>query len=203
MPGHELKVCNDKGDRLGDREIGHIMIRGASVMNGYYCNEDATKVVLTEDGWLCTGDMGYLLDGEIIITGRAKELILHNGRNIWPQDIEWAVERVKTLRNGDAAAFSVEHESDETVVVLVQCRLADALKREALRREVGAVVQRHTGVECDVVLVPPRSLPFTSSGKLSRIGAKVRFLSGEISDLSPGANFPDLRVVSGGKTGHA
>ena len=82
-----------------------------------------TAAVLDANGFLATGDMGYTLDGEIVITGRAKDLILHNGRNIWPQDIEWAAEQVEPLKSGDVAAFAVEGEDgDDDVVVLVQCR---------------------------------------------------------------------------------
>lgn len=184
IDGHELCVKDDQGNVLGEREIGHILIKGPSIMGGYFENPEATANVMRGDGWMDTGDMGYLLDGEIVITGRSKDLILHNGRNIWPQDIEWAAEAVSPLRHGDAAAFSVEEDNDEKVVVLVQCRTADQQMRDAMRREIGAVIQRHAGVDCDVVLVPPRSLPFTSSGKLSRMGAKVGFLSGEISEVS-------------------
>src|SRR5690606_20375171 len=132
-----------------------------------------------------TGDMGYMLDGQIVITGRSKDLILHNGRNIWPQDIEWAVEQLTPLRSGDAAAFAMDGDGDdESVVVLVQCRLAGEDDRDALRRRIAAVIRQQAGVECRVVLVPPRSLPFTSSGKLSRMGAKLRYLSGEIAEVS-------------------
>jgi fatty-acyl-CoA synthase len=144
--------------------------------------------VIGEGGWLDTGDMGYWLDGEIVITGRAKDLILHNGRNIWPQDIEWAAEQIEPLRSGDVAAFAVEGEDgDDDVVVLVHCRLADAAGMEDLRRKVAGVVHHSAGVECSVVLVPPKSLPFTSSGKLSRAVAKQNYLAGEIAEMAPGA----------------
>jgi fatty-acyl-CoA synthase len=142
-----------------------------------------------------TGDMAYWLDDEIVITGRAKDLILHNGRNIWPQDIEWAVERVEPLRHGDVAAFAVEGDDDEDdVVVLVQCRLKDKNEMERLRRNVAAVVHQTVGIECDVILVPPKSLPFTSSGKLSRAGAKQQYLSGEILELESDRP-PKLRTL--------
>ena len=155
-------------------------------MAGYYHNAEATAAAIGADGFLDTGDMGYWLDGEIVITGRAKDLILHNGRNIWPQDIEWAAEQIEPLRSGDVAAFAVEGEDgDDEVVVLVQCRLHDRAAIEALRHEVAAVVHRSAGVECKVVMVPPKSLPFTSSGKLSRAGAKQKFLSGEIAESRP------------------
>ncbi len=184
LPDHKIEVRDDRGVILGEREIGHILISGPSLMAGYFGNENATKTVLSDDGWLDTGDMGYWLDGEIVITGRSKDLILHNGRNIWPQDIEWSAEQIEPLRSGDVAAFAVEDDNDEDhVVVLVQCRLSKRDEREELRRDVKATIQRSAGVECHVVLVPPRSLPFTSSGKLSRAGAKANFLSGEIAEI--------------------
>src|SRR5690606_24744409 len=192
LPGHEIQIRDDQGRALAEREIGHIVIRGPNLMTGYFNNADATEAVLDDDGWLATGDLGYMLDGQLVITGRSKDLILHNGRNIWPQDIEWAVERIEPLRSGDVAAFAVEgaHDDDE-VVVLVQCRLTEEADREMLRRRVAAAVHQHAGIECDVVLVPPRSLPFTSSGKLSRAAAKLRYLSGEIGEISK-------RYVTGG-----
>ncbi len=184
LPGHSLEVRDDEGRVLGDREIGHIMIKGPSLMAGYFENPEANEAVMLDDNWLATGDMGYLLDGRVVITGRSKDLILHNGRNIWPQDIEWAVERVEPLRSGDAAAVAVERGDDDYVVVLVQCRLTDEQEREELRRQIAAVVHQTAGVECDVVLIAPKSLPFTSSGKLSRAGAKAKFLAGEIREIS-------------------
>ena len=199
LPGHEIEVRGDDGETLAEREIGHIVIKGPSLMAGYYDNPEATAAIMSEDGWMATGDMGYMLDGQIVITGRSKDLILHNGRNIWPQDIEWAVEQIAPLRSGDAAAFAVEGDADdESVVVLVQCRLGDEGKRDDLRRNIAAVVHQQAGVECRVVLVPPRSLPFTSSGKLSRAGAKLRYLSGEIAEVSKQYVARTLRLPSVG-----
>jgi fatty-acyl-CoA synthase len=170
---------------LGQRMVGRIFVKTPSLMSGYFRDDQATSLALGLDGFLDTGDMGYWLDGEIVITGRAKDLILHNGRNIWPQDIEWAAEHLEPLRAGDVAAFAVEGDNGEDeVVVLVQCRLQDQESIEALRREVAAVVHRGAGVHCKVVMVPPKSLPFTSSGKLSRSGAKQRYLSGEIAEIT-------------------
>jgi fatty-acyl-CoA synthase len=181
VPEHELVVRDGKGNILGDREIGHVMVKGPSLMSGYYNNLDATAEIMGEDGFMDTGDMGYLLDGQIVLTGRAKDLILHNGRNIWPQDIEWAAEQLDDLRSGDVAAFGIEDEDgEEHVTVLVHCRFADEARREALRSNVNKIVHQSAGVECNIVLIPPRSLPFTSSGKLSRAGAKSKFASGEI-----------------------
>ncbi len=185
LPGHEMIIRDDDGNILKERQIGHIFVTGPSLMTGYYRDGQATEAVIGSDGYLATGDMGYLLYGEIVVTGRAKDLILHNGRNIWPQDIEWAAEKVEPLRTDDVAAFAVEgDDGEDDVVVLVQCRLTEAHEIEALRREVSAVVHHSAGVECLVVLVPPKSLPFTSSGKLSRAGAKQKYLSGELAEIS-------------------
>jgi fatty-acyl-CoA synthase len=184
LAGSSVEIRNERGAALGDRQVGRIFVRTPSLMSGYFHDAEATAAALGQDGFLDTGDMGYWLDSEIVITGRAKDLILHNGRNIWPQDIEWAAEQIEPLRSGDVAAFAVEGEDGEDeVTVLVHCRLQDTAAVEALRHEVAAVVHRSAGIECRVVMVPPKSLPFTSSGKLSRAGAKQKFLSGEIAEL--------------------
>ncbi len=185
LPGHSLEVRGENGDLLPDREIGRIFAKGPSLMAGYYNNQEATQSVLGDDGSLDTGDMGYMLDGRVVITGRAKDLILHNGRNIWPQDIEWAAEKLPGLKSGDVAAFAIENEvGEDDVVVLVECRANDNVERVELRRNVGKIVHQSAGVDCRIVLVPPRSLPFTSSGKLSRASARQKFVEGEIADIA-------------------
>jgi fatty-acyl-CoA synthase len=187
LPGHEVVVVDKVGRPLGDRQVGRLFIKGPSLMAGYFGNEEATRAVMRASGYMDTGDMGYLIDGRIVITGRAKELILHNGRNIWPQDIEWAVERIQPLRSGDVAAFAVEQcLGEDEVIVLVECRIKDTEGMENLRREVHAAVLRSSGINCTVVLVAPRSLPFTSSGKLSRVQAKAQYQSGEIAEIGKG-----------------
>jgi len=182
LPGHEIEVRDASGNPLPERRIGRVFFRGPSVMSGYYGQPELTRETLSPDGWLDTGDLGYLLDGEIVITGRAKDLIILNGRNIWPQDLEWAAEDgVGELRRGDVAAISVENaaeEDAERIVILVQCRTTDPEARAKLAREVAAVLQQAMAVEATVVLVPPHGLPQTSSGKLSRARAKANFLHG-------------------------
>lgn len=179
MPGHELAIRDHEGNDLPDRVIGRVHVRGPSVMNGYFGDPAATKRVLSKTGWLDTGDMGYTVDGKLVITGRGKDLIICNGRNIWPQDIEWAVEGLGGLRRGDAAAFSVEDaEGAEQVVVVVQCRATEPEARGQLEREISAATRLVAGADCRVVLAQPRSLPMTSSGKLSRTSAKANYLAG-------------------------
>jgi fatty-acyl-CoA synthase len=186
MPGYSIEIRDDAGNRLPERTVGRVCIRGPSLMTGYFRNPQATRAAITSDGWLDTGDMGYLVDGELVITGRSKDLIILNGRNIWPQDLEWAVEKLEGLRPGEVAAFAVNAEDNrERVVVIVECRLTNAAAQRALRHAVKAAVQKVASIECEAVLAPPRSLTFTTSGKLSRAAAKANYLSGVIRDVAP------------------
>jgi fatty-acyl-CoA synthase len=179
LPGHRLEVRDESGKALGEREVGRIFVAGPSIMPGYYNDPEATHAVLSAGGWLDTGDLGYLLGGEIVVTGRAKDLIIVNGRNVWPQDIEWAVEAKRVVKSGDSAAFSVDTIDGERVVVAVLARVAGEEARQALARDVAGAVREAVAVDCDVVLVPPTiGLPMTSSGKLSRARAKANYLAG-------------------------
>ena len=177
MPGHDMEVW-DRNKPLGERQVGRVMIKGPSVMETYFNAPEATAAVRFPGGWFDTGDLGYVVDGEIVITGRSKDLIICNGRNIWPQDIEWAVETLDGLRSGDAAAFSVDDGDGEKVFIVIHCRKRAEDERAALRDEVAAIVKRTAGVDCTVVLSPPHGIPVTSSGKISRAGTKQRYLEG-------------------------
>lgn len=180
LADHRVEVRGPDGRPLPDRRIGRIFVQGPSVMAGYFDDPDGTAEVLDDRGWLNTGDMGYLIDGDLVVTGRSKDLIILNGRNIWPQDVEWAVEQLPAVRTGDVAAFSIADDMvGEAVVVAVQCRVTDPDARRAMRREISAVVRISAGVDCNVVLVPPHGLPHTSSGKLSRTQARANYLAGE------------------------
>ncbi len=189
LPGTELEIGGPGGDALPERRVGRILVRGPGLMRGYDGRPAETAAVLSPDGWLDTGDLGYRLGNEVVVTGRAKDLIVVNGRNVWPQDLEWSVEQsVPALRSGDVAAFSVEEDETETVVVLVETRVApDPGARAALAAEVAGTLRARHGLEGRVVLVPPGSLPHTSSGKLSRVMARARYLQGDFAPLAAAA----------------
>jgi fatty-acyl-CoA synthase len=183
MPGHDIEIRDDNGVRRPDRRIDRIFIKGPSVMSGYFQDPEMTAGILGADGWLDTGDMGYMIDGALVITGRTKDLIICNGRNIWPQDIEWAVEQLAGVRTGDVAAFSVTGDDGvEQVVIVMASRLTDDKSRLAIVHQIEATVRSTAGVGCEVVLAPPRSLPHTSSGKLSRSSVKETYLTGKYPD---------------------
>jgi len=176
----EIQIRDEDGNTLPDRAIGKVWCRGPSVMVGYFRDQEATDACLV-DGWLDTGDMGYMSGGYIYIVGRAKDMIIINGRNHWPQDIEWAVEQLPGFKAGDIAAFAITTPGgEETPAVLVQCRTTDPGERTRLREEIRERVRAITGMNCVVELVPPKTLPRTSSGKLSRSKARNLYLSGEI-----------------------
>lgn len=174
-----IEVRDADGNILPDRVIGKVWCTGPSLMVGYFRDPESTEACM-QDGWLDTGDMGYMSNGYIYIVGRAKDMIIINGKNYWPQDIEWAVEQLPGFKAGDIAAFSVSNGGEETPAVLVQCRTSDEAERAKLREQIKDKVRSVTGMNCVVELVPPRTLPRTSSGKLSRAKARNLYLSGEI-----------------------
>ncbi len=182
LPEYELEIRDENDASLGEREIGRVCVKGPSVMVGYYMDEDATRQCLSDDGWLDTGDIGYMAKGSLYIIGRIKDLIIINGKNHWPHDIEWAVEKLPELRSGDSAAISIPGENNEEIpAILVQCRKRDEEERIDLENRIKSEVQAVIGKAPKVILVAPRSLPRTSSGKLSRVKARRQYLEGLLS----------------------
>ncbi|MBU0557068.1 MAG: fatty acyl-AMP ligase [Alphaproteobacteria bacterium] len=178
--GMTVEIRDEFGGLLPERTIGKVWTTGPSLMVGYFRDQESTDACMV-DGWLDTGDMGYLSDGYLYIVGRAKDMIIINGKNHWPQDIEWAVEQLPGFKQGDIAAFAITTAGgEEAPAVLVHCRVSDNVERARLREEIRERVRSITGMNCVVELVPPRSLPRTSSGKLSRSKARTLYLTGEI-----------------------
>ncbi|MFO1260560.1 MAG: fatty acyl-AMP ligase [Sphingomonadaceae bacterium] len=175
-----VEIRDEDGGLLGEGQIGKVWTTGPSLMVGYFRDQEATDACMV-DGWLDTGDMGYMSDGYLYIVGRAKDMIIINGKNHWPQDIEWAVEQLPGFKQGDIAAFAITTPGgEEAPAVLVHCRTSDDAERAKLRDQIRDRVRAITGMNCVVELVPPRTLPRTSSGKLSRSKARKLYLEGEI-----------------------
>ncbi|MCB8875177.1 fatty acyl-AMP ligase [Acidisoma silvae] len=186
LKGHKVEVRGRDGAVLADRAVGRVFARGPSIMHEYKGRPVETLESLSGDGWLETGDLGYRIGETLVITGRAKDLIIINGRNIWPQDLEWTVERaVPQVRTGDCAAFSIEENGSEVLVVAVEARgIADAEAGKLLIEEVRGALVSHHGVDSRVVLVPPGSLPYTSSGKLSRAKTRQSYLTAALPTVA-------------------
>ena len=170
-PEHEVEVRNEEGDKLPDRMVGEVVTRGPSVTSGYFNLPEATAEAFQE-GWLHTGDLGYFVDGQLHICGRKKDLIIINGANHYPHDIEWSVGDMEGVRRGNVVAFSVTHEESEALVVIAESNSPDA---ERLKKEIPDEVAKQHGLSpIDVALVPLGTIPKTSSGKPQR--SKTRTL---------------------------
>lgn len=177
LAGHEIKVVDENGVELSPMMVGSILVRGSSIMTGYFNNPVETAKVVKADGWLDTGDIGFLHDGDLYITGRRTDVIIVNGRNIRAQDVEELAEQQPEVRTREASAFGVSDENGSTSVVLVvESRLSSADDRQLLINRLQQVIYMAFGVNCVVELVPPHTLPRTSSGKLSRFAARQGFL---------------------------
>lgn len=193
VPGLEMRVVDpDTYDERPDRHVGELLIRGTSVTPGYYKRPDAT-IDLFRDGWLCTGDLAYLLDGELVLCGRIKDVIIVGGRNVFPEDIERAagavaIPEVGSVRAGNVIAVGVEgYKGKESVVVVAEVRVSgDGDDRAAALAAVRGEVHRRALEVCgipprDVMLVQPGTLPKTSSGKLQRAKCREQYVNEELS----------------------
>ncbi|MGH9069118.1 MAG: AMP-binding protein, partial [Acidimicrobiales bacterium] len=169
----------------GEREVGELQVRGSSVTPGYYADPEATAAAFTADGWLRTGDLAYLAEGELVVCGRSKDVIIVGGRNVFPEDVERAVGGVPGVRAGNVIAFGVEGRNGrEGVVVVAETREVDP---SPLRQAVAEAVRSSVGVPArDIVLVDPGSLPKTSSGKLQRSLCRQRYLGSELQPVPGG-----------------
>jgi fatty-acyl-CoA synthase len=177
--GLEIRVVDPiTGDELQDREVGELEIRGTSVTPGYYKRPDA-NAELFHEGWLRTGDLAYLLDGEMVMCGRIKDMIIVGGRNVFPEDVERALADVDGVRAGNVIAFGIDgHQGKEGLVVVAESKGDDHAQ---VRRSVAQRVRDAIGLPAkEIVLVEPGSLPKTSSGKLQRSLCKLRYLGQEL-----------------------
>ena len=173
LPGIEVRVVGDDGAVLGDREVGVLQLRGSSVTPGYL-TVDGPVATQDADGWFDTGDEGYTVDGQVIVCGRRKDVIIMGGRNIYPTDIERAATAVEGVRAGNAVAVRLDAGSSrERFAVVVESKLAgDDNAERVLRKEVGARVFEAVNARPAAVLVlPAGTLPKTPSGKLRRAAA--------------------------------
>jgi fatty-acyl-CoA synthase len=179
VPGLEMKVVHpDTREALPERHVGELLLRGTSVTPGYYKRPDATAALFRDD-WLCTGDLGYLLDGQLVLCGRIKDVIIVGGRNVFPEDIERACGLLDGVRAGNVIAFGVEgYKGKETVVVVAEVRADDL---DAVRESIHHRTLEVCGLPPrDVMLVRPGTLPKTSSGKLQRSKCRELYLEEEL-----------------------
>ena len=178
LPGFEFSILDDNGVEMANRHCGHIHLKGPSVMRGYFHDEESTSQVLSEDGWLNTGDIGYRIDDHLVITSRSKDVIIIKGRNIWPYDLEVLAQQTCGVKLGGVAAFSVSlNKMEEQAVLVVETKEKDADSRLHIIEDINRSIHAHFGINVLIDLTPRGTLPRTSSGKLSRSQSKQDYLA--------------------------
>jgi fatty-acyl-CoA synthase len=192
LPGHEVRIVDERGDEVADRAEGFLWFRGPSATAGYYRNPKATEALLPlgpatgegEYAWVNSGDRAYRADGEFYVTGRVKDIIIKGGRNLYPHEVEELAARAEGIRKGCIVAFGLTDEAagTEKLVVVAETRERDAARRSALASLVTDLISRGLGLPPDrVELIPPGSIPKTSSGKLRREETKQLYLAGTLA----------------------
>jgi 1-acyl-sn-glycerol-3-phosphate acyltransferase len=182
LPGHEVRIVDAAGRPVGERAEGRIEFRGPSVTRGYYRNPEVTRAAF-RDGWCDSGDLGYLADGELFITGRRKDIIIKAGRNLYPQEIEELVGDLPGIRKGCVAAFGVADPTigTERLVVVAESRETSPAARGHLRAGIVERVVAAVGLPPDTVLVvAPRTVLKTPSGKVRRSATREAYLAGRL-----------------------
>lgn len=180
LPGVSVRIVDEAGTDLPDRHIGEIVVQGPSVMNGYLASEEATKQAI-RSGWLYTGDFGYTANGNLHVTGRKKEVIIVGGRSYYPDDVEQVVNTVDGVRRDRVVAIGVEdsQRATEKLIVLAETDKAEEADRSGLRMNIRQALIAAGYPISEVVLLKPKSIHSTLTGKLRRIDCKTRFLAGE------------------------
>ncbi len=177
---HGIRIVDTESRQpLEDRRVGEIEVSGPSVMQGYFEMPEKTRETIDEEGWMKTGDLGYLVDGKIYICGRAKDVIIVNGKNYYPQDSEWAGSEVARVRTGNVVAFPSYKSGLGREAVVVVAETKESEGRDQLATEVKTAIAKATGLTVDeVVIVDTNTIPKTSSGKLQRAKARTLYESG-------------------------
>jgi acyl-CoA synthetase (AMP-forming)/AMP-acid ligase II len=179
VPGCELEVRGAQGQVLAERTVGHVFVRGAFVMKEYFANADATARALI-DGWLDTGDLGFVDDGQLYVCGRAKDVVIIRGANHAPQEFEECLAGLPGVRTGCAVALGFIAPDTQAEALLVLAELGDSPPEDLADRIASAIVAG-TGIRPHtIVLLAPGTLPRTSSGKLKRSEALRQYVAQEL-----------------------
>ncbi len=184
LPGHQIRVVDDAERELPDRRQGRIQFRGPSATSGYFRNPEATRALIRGD-WLDSGDLGYMAEGRLVVTGRLKDMIIRAGRNIYPAELEAAVGEIPGILKGNVAVFASRDPASETerLVVMAECRKRDPAVLDELRRRVNDLAVDLVGMPADdVALVPPKTIPKTSSGKIRRAASRALYEKGALGE---------------------
>jgi acyl-CoA synthetase (AMP-forming)/AMP-acid ligase II/1-acyl-sn-glycerol-3-phosphate acyltransferase/acyl carrier protein len=195
LPGHEIRILNQQGNPAGERRQGRLLFRGPSRTSGYFRNPQSSAEIISQDGWMDSGDLAYWADGELFVTGRSKDLIIKSGRNIIPQEVELAAADVPGVRRGCVAAFGTmdAETGTERLVVVAETRALETGELSRIEAEVMKRVDTVLGIPPDrIVLVRPQGIPKTSSGKIRRNATRHLY---EHGDLHGAVRAPWMQIV--------
>ncbi len=188
LPSVEVRIVNAEGHDLGERREGRLWFRSPSATSGYYKNPAATAALMRDGNWLDSGDLAYWADGEIYITGRAKDVIIKAGRNLYPHELEEIAGRVAGVRTGCVVAFGAPDERTGTERLIIAAEVRDMASAKRIESEISSAVNEAMGMPPDVVtLLAPQSIPKTSSGKLRRSDTRRLFLEGKLGQKQSAA----------------
>jgi len=197
IPGHQIRIVDGAGREVAEREEGRLQFSGPSATSGYFRNAEAT-VELYDGPWLNSGDLAYMAGGEIYLTGRAKDIIIRAGRNIYPQEVEDAVGEIPRIRKGCVAVFASRDEASTTerLVILAETREKRPEQLDKLRQRVTETVVDILGAPPDeVVLASPNTVLKTSSGKIRRAASREIYEHGKIGATRPSIHWQLLRLA--------
>lgn len=182
LHGHEIRIVDSAGIELGDRREGRIEFRGPSATAGYFNNAEATRSLYHGD-WLDSGDLGYVADADLYVTGRVKDVIIRAGRNLHPAELEEAIGNLEGIRKGCVAVFAAADSTGgtERLVVMAETRASGDQTTGTLRTQIiSTTVDLLGSPPDDVVLAPPRTVPKTSSGKIRRAASRDIYEQGKV-----------------------
>ncbi|MFZ3217173.1 MAG: AMP-binding protein [Candidatus Acidiferrales bacterium] len=186
LPSVEVRIVDAQGRNLGERREGRLWFRGPSATSGYYHNPAATRELMRDGNWLDSGDLAYWAEGDIYITGRAKDVIIKAGRNLYPHEVEEIAGRIPGVRTGCVVAFGAPDERSGTERLVVAAELRDMAAAKQIESEIAHAVDEAMGMPPDVIaLLAPQSIPKTSSGKLRRSETRRLFLEGKLGQTQP------------------
>lgn len=177
----QIRICNEANEGLEDGFIGHIQIKGENVTQGYYNNPESTNRALTPDGWVKTGDLGFIRKGNLVVTGREKDIIFVNGKNVYPHDIERVAIELEDIDLGRVAACGVyDQETRSREIVLFAVYKKSAEQFAPLVKDIKKHLYQRGGWSIKEIL-PIRKLPKTTSGKVKRYELAEQYESGKFA----------------------
>jgi 1-acyl-sn-glycerol-3-phosphate acyltransferase len=186
LPGHQIRIVDTDGEEVPDRQQGGLLFRGPSTTSGYYRNPQATQSLFVED-WLDSGDLAYIAEGDVFITGRNKDLIIRAGRNVYPPEVEEAVGNIEGIRKGCVVAFAARdrHYSTERLIILAETRITDQKIQQSLKNQISEISSDLIGLPPDeVIIAPPHTVLKTSSGKVRRSACRELYEQNQLGQTA-------------------